>query len=149
MSLLRRRRHTAPRYETPDGVFVPGAWTDPWPRDHPTHAELMTLWVTIARAKGYLIHYTHDSRSEGWGADSGWPDLFLVRNGRAFAIELKTPGYNDPTDEQVRWLGALGHIPGVFDGIFRSSGDKARDMAVIADILSTPPPTLPRAEGHL
>jgi hypothetical protein len=121
------------------------AWTDPW---EPSHRQIMDLWIEIARAKGYLIHVTHDSRSEHWAADSGWPDLFLARGGRAYAIEVKVPP-DHPTDEQRAWLAALGRIPGILEAVFRSSGDRARDMAVIAEILDAPPPTLPRAEASL
>src|SRR5690606_19999430 len=95
-------------------------------------------------ALGYRISVMHDSRGEHWGADSGWPDLFAVRDGRAYAIEIKVPP-DEPTDEQRTWLRELDRLPGVTAAIFRSCGDRARDMAVIADILRAAPPVLPRA----
>lgn len=137
------RPRTAP-YRTRPEDLVPFAWTDPWPEGHPTHAELMRLWITIAHAKGYRVNAVHDSRTEHWGADSGLPDLLMVRRGRMYAIEVKTPAYPDPTDEQRAWLDELGSVPGITEGVFRTSGDRARDMAVIADILSEQPPVLPR-----
>jgi len=146
MSLLRRkRRHTAPKDRTPDDQLVPMAWTDPWT---PTHRELEALWMEIAHSLGYLVHVTHDSRGEDWRADSGWPDVVVVRGARGYAIEIKVPP-DDLTDEQRAWLAELGRLPGFFSGVFRSSGDKARDMIVIADILRTHPPTLPRNEASL
>lgn len=128
-------------------AIVPEAWVDPWPDGHPTHREVVDLWIQIARALGYRVAVTHDSREEHWGADSGWPDIFAVRSGRAYAIEIKTPAYPTVTDEQRAWLTVLGAIPGITEGVFRSSGDRARDMAVISDILSAAPPLIPRAGG--
>lgn len=129
--------------------LVPIAWTDPW---QPTHRQLVALWIEIARALGYLVTVTHDSRTDHWGADSGWPDIFALRDGHAYAIEIKVPP-DTVTDEQRAWLDRLGTVPGVTEGVFRSSGDKARDLAVIADILRSAPPVLPRArsqaESHL
>ena len=122
---------------------MPDAWVDPWPDGHPTHRELVELWIAIAHALGYLVTVTHDSRNEHWGADSGWPDIFAVRAGRALAIEIKVPP-DDVSGEQREWLDRLGSVPGIREGIFRSSGDKARDIAVISDILRIPAPVLPR-----
>jgi hypothetical protein len=134
-------------------AIVPEAWTDPWPEGHPNHRELVALWIDIAKALGYRVSCVNDSRGEHWGADSGWPDLFLARAGRAYAIEVKTPGYPTVTDEQMTWLGELDAIPGVTAAVFRTSGDKARDMGVISDILRQSPPALPRVprgtEAHL
>lgn len=123
--------------------LVPVAWSDPWPAGHPTHRELVALWLEVAHAMHYRVTVTHDSRTDHWGADSGWPDIFAVRGGRAYAIELKVPP-DKPTDEQREWLNRLGAVPGVFAGVFRSSGDRAHDLAVIADILREAPPVVPR-----
>lgn len=44
------------------------------------------------------------------GADGkGWPDLFLVRDNRLVALELKV-GKNKPSDEQQAWLAALQRV---------------------------------------
>jgi hypothetical protein len=143
-----RIRHRGNRVKAED--ITPGAWTDPWPSDHPTHRELVELWMTTAHALGYLVAVTHDSREQHWGADSGWPDIFAVRDGRAYAIEVKTPAYDTVTDEQRAWLDRLGKVPGITEGVFRTSGDKARDMAVIAEILRLQPPIVPRGmQAHL
>jgi hypothetical protein len=136
-------------YRTKAEDLVPMAWHDPWT---PTHRQLVALWLEIAHGLGYLVTVTHDSRTDHWGADSGWPDVFAARDGRAYAIEIKVPP-DVPTDEQRAWLERLGAVPGITEGVFRSCGDKARDMTVIADILRSAPPVVPRgtrpAEGHL
>ena len=44
---------------------------------------------------------------------SGWPDLFMVRNGRAIAAELKTNGAKPPRPNQQEWLDALDAVPGI------------------------------------
>lgn len=140
-------------YRTRAEDLVPMAWTDPWPAGHPTHRELVDLWLEIAKAMGYRVSVYHDSRGEHWGAHSGWPDIFAVRAGRAYAIEIKVPP-DDVRDEQRAWLDELGRVPGITEGVFRSSGDRAHDRAVVADILRLQPPVLPRPprlerEAHL
>ena len=120
--------------------IIPIARTHPW---EPTHRDLVALWIEVAHGMRYRVSCMNDSRGEHWGADSGWPDLFLVRDGRAYAIEIKVPP-DDVREEQGIWLAALDAIPGVTAGVFRSSGDRAKDLAVIADSLATPPPVLPR-----
>ena len=42
----------------------------------------------------------------------GWPDLFMVKNGRAFAWELKTPK-GKVSEAQAEWIEALKAVPGV------------------------------------
>lgn len=138
---LRGRRQ---RYESKVEDLVPMAWTDPWT---PTHRQLVALWIEIARALGYLVTVTHDSRTDHWGADSGWPDIFATRAGRAYAIEIKVPP-DKVTEEQRAWLDRLGAVPGITEGVFRSSGDRARDMVVIAGILREAPPLVPRGTGR-
>jgi hypothetical protein len=133
----RRRRGYRARPED----LVPIAWHDPW---EPNHRQLIALWLEIAQSLGFRVTVTNDSRTEHWGADSGWPDIFAVKGERAFAIEIKTTAYPTVTEEQRLWLDALGRVPGITEGVFRSSGDRARDMAVIAEILRGAVPTLPR-----
>ena len=135
-----QRRHGY-KYRAED--LIPDAWTQPW---EPTHRDLVALWLEVAHALGYRVTVTHDSRTDHWGADSGWPDVFAVKDGHAYAIEIKVPP-DTVTDEQRSWLQELGAVPGITEGVFRSSGDRPRDMAVIADILRKPPPILPRGTG--
>jgi hypothetical protein len=55
--------------------------------------------VTLARYRGWRVQWTWNSRH----SPKGWPDLFLVRHGRAIAAELKIPP-RKPTQEQWDWL---------------------------------------------
>jgi hypothetical protein len=55
--------------------------------------------VHYARLRGWRVMFTWNSRH----SPKGWPDLFLVRNGRAIAAELKIPP-RKPTQEQWDWL---------------------------------------------
>ncbi|HLA65199.1 MAG TPA: hypothetical protein VK600_01305 [Candidatus Saccharimonadales bacterium] len=61
------------------------------------------------KAAGYRIHVVHDSRTEHWAADSGWPDIFAVKGRVAVALELKSRD-GRPTDEQRHWLRDLAGV---------------------------------------
>ena len=64
--------------------------------------------VQYARLRGWrVMHHWNSMHSP-----AGWPDLFMVKDGRALAIELKV-GKNLPTTAQLRWLDALDALPGV------------------------------------
>jgi hypothetical protein len=54
------------------------------------------LW---AEREGWHIHVVYNSRR----SPEGWPDLFMVRNGRAIAAELKAAG-GRLRREQGGWL---------------------------------------------
>jgi hypothetical protein len=65
-------------------------------------------WVMgTARRLGWMVHHTHDSRTNHWGADRGVPDLTLARGGRVLLVELKTEK-GRLSDAQVAWAEALG-----------------------------------------
>ena len=51
--------------------------------DEATWQAQVRRWAERAR---WYVYHTYDSRR----SDSGFPDLFMVRNGRAIAAELKT-----------------------------------------------------------
>ena len=122
---LRRGRYR------PTGDVVT-AFTSPWT---PNHRQLEALVDDIAGRAGWLIHAIHDSRGESWSADSGWPDRYLLRDGRAVAIEIKVPP-DDLTAEQRAWLEGLNELPRTEALVFRSSGDRARDGIVLAELLA-------------
>jgi hypothetical protein len=103
------------------------AWT-------PTHRQLEVLVDDVASGLHWRIHAIHDSRSETWAADSGWPDRFLLRGGRAVAIEIKVPP-DDLSAEQRDWLEQLNEVAGISAIVFRSCGWPGRDMAVLAELL--------------
>lgn len=68
--------------------------------------------IRLAKQLGYLVYHTHDSRSNHWATDAGYPDLHLVheRRRRSIHAELKGDseyGKRGPAPEQVRWINAL------------------------------------------
>lgn len=80
------------------------------------------LVIPRLHAAGWRVTSTHDSRREHWAADSGWPDIFAVRDGRALALELKH-GRKQPTDEQRAWLRDLERVPGIEAMVLRATPD--------------------------
>ena len=52
----------------------------------------------------------------------GWPDLFLVREGEALAVELKTR-VGKTTKAQDEWLEELGRVPGIESFVWRPGDD--------------------------
>lgn len=54
----------------------------------------------LARALGFAVYHTHDSRR----SDAGFPDLILVKGRYMLAIELKRDRKQKPTPDQLRWL---------------------------------------------
>jgi hypothetical protein len=58
--------------------------------------------VDMAHMFGWAVQFTHDSRH----SPSGWPDLFLARNGHMVAAELKKHD-GIVTPEQTLWLERL------------------------------------------
>lgn len=70
-----------------------------------TEADFQEKVVTLARAKGWLVH--HDRRQDlGIGGDPGFPDLVLARAGVVIFAELKS-NTGRQTDSQRQWLGQL------------------------------------------
>lgn len=67
-----------------------------------TEKEWMQQVRTWAVRNQWMVYHTHDSRR----SESGFPDLLLVRHGRAIAAELKSVrGRQSPA--QKAWLHAL------------------------------------------
>jgi hypothetical protein len=78
----------------------------------PTERECEDTIIAAALLLGYFVHAERPARSnKGWRTpvrgNPGWPDLFIVGHGHAFAIELKRKG-NRPTPEQCHWINQLG-----------------------------------------
>lgn len=48
--------------------------------------DLQTNVIAMAKAMGYLVYHTHDSRR----SESGYPDLTLARRGEVLFVELKS-----------------------------------------------------------
>lgn len=67
-----------------------------------SEASLQRAIIDLARATGWLVYHTHDSRHSA----KGFPDLVLLRGDRVIFAELKTD-VGRLTAEQLRWLDAL------------------------------------------
>jgi hypothetical protein len=83
------------------------AFVPPPPPDCP-EKEFQAAVVALARANGWLVYHTHDSRRSA----SGFPDLVLLRDGVLLFAELKA-AEGSPSDDQRAWLAALEAVAGV------------------------------------
>lgn len=72
---------------------------------HTSERDFQASVVRLAKLHGWKVHAVWDSRH----SPSGWPDLFLVRNGVTYAWELKREG-QEPTPDQVDWLRELARV---------------------------------------
>jgi hypothetical protein len=72
-----------------------------------TEAAFTTQVMELAHALGWLVHHTHDSRTNHWSTDKGLPDIVAARDGRTVMAELKRVGQK-PRPEQRAWLEAAG-----------------------------------------
>jgi hypothetical protein len=113
-------------------VRVPAHATRLWaPRgcDEPPEATLLAQVRRCARAHGYCVYHTRDSR----GSDCGFPDLCLVRPGRLIFAELKS-AQGKLTREQHLWLDMLRRsVPGVSAHVWRPA-----DWSTIQEVLRQP-----------
>lgn len=80
--------------------------------EHTSEAELQNWIIEYAHVHGWMVFAMKDSRQQWWGTDKGWPDLFMVRAGRALAAELKTMTGRGRAG-QDEWQLALAMVPGV------------------------------------
>jgi hypothetical protein len=78
--------------------------------------QFMQRIVSFARARGWLVFHTYDSRRSA----PGFPDLVLVRRGRLIMAEIKTQT-GRLTRAQQEWLQALGECSNVEAMIWRPS----------------------------
>lgn len=77
-----------------------------------TEDDLLTTITQAATWYGWRwTHIRRSDKAQQMG-HSGWPDLFLTKNGTAYAIELKRHG-NRPTPDQHVWLAELDKVPGI------------------------------------
>jgi hypothetical protein len=86
--------------------------------------DLQRYVLDVARARGWLVYHTFDSRR----SQPGFPDLILLRADRQVVTELKV-GRNKPTDAQELWLDAF-HEAGAQVCVWREG-----DLDAIAETL--------------
>lgn len=94
-------------------VTQPGAVTKA-PRI--TEAAFLRQLRDIARIYGWATYHPFLSK---W-SERGWPDLTLCRPPRLVLAELKTET-GKTSEEQDRWLGMLGAVPGIETYLWRPS----------------------------
>lgn len=80
--------------------------------------------VAEAKRRGWKVYSIHDSRTQEWGTDPGFPDLLMVRGERMLVVELKAQhGRLKPS--QTAWRIALEGVPCVEWYAFKPA-DEAR-----------------------
>lgn len=68
--------------------------------------------IEWAKRDGWMVYSIHDSRTQHWQTDSGFPDLTMVRGDRIIFAELKKVGGRLRRSQQF-WAAALLGCPGV------------------------------------
>jgi len=72
-----------------------------------------------SKRAGWLVYHVHDSRTQEWGTDPGFPDLVMVRDDRILFVEIKRE-HGRVARTQTPWLQAL-DLPGIEVYIWRPS----------------------------
>lgn len=90
-----------------------------------TEKEFTAQIIELAHIYGWRVLHLRPARSQSgrWathiqGDGVGWPDLFMARNERAVAAELKV-GRNKTTVAQEVWLDRLAGVAGVESHVWR------------------------------
>ena len=92
-----------------------------------------------AEDRCWSVHYNKQSGYMGpsgkWLATStgGWPDMFMLRNGKVVVAELKRDiggKAGNPTEEQQAWLTGLAEVEGIETYHWRP-----RDASTIIEVL--------------
>lgn len=92
----------------------------------PTEAQFRRQIIQLAQLRGWRVagFRPAQNRRGKWATHMdghvGFPDLFLVKDGRALALELKV-GTRKATDEQLKWLGMLADVPGIWADVIYPS----------------------------
>ena len=77
-----------------------------------SEADFLKAVIEYARLKGWLVYHVHEDAATPRvtrGSDPGFPDLVLVKEGRAVFAELKVKGRRlRPT--QAVWMAVLGTV---------------------------------------
>ena len=91
-----------------------------------TEKQLSQAIVSAARECGWLVNRPWLSIH----SPKGFPDLFLVRDRKAFALELKS-AKGKPSPQQLEWIEALKQVPGVDARIVYPSNLEAVYQALV------------------
>ena len=145
----RQPRHRAKKLQPNAVLLAAAAWVDPYDPLHPVEEQFRQAARVVAKQLGWRCLHTRDSR----GSDPGMPDEMWIRPPRLIFAELKAPD-GRYSEEQRDVIAILQRIPGIEVYGIRSTGDRARDQASIAQLLSPhgrPAHLVPRgtSEGHL
>lgn len=124
-------RHRVKGYRQDAAELAAAAWHAPYDPLRPLEEQFRQACREVAKRLGWRCYHTRDSR----GSDPGMPDEMWVRPPRLVFAELKAPG-GAYTDEQLETLELLGRCPGVEAYRIRSTGDRARDQASVAQLLT-------------
>lgn len=74
--------------------------------EHITEKALTDMVIAQARALGWLVYHTHDSRRSA----PGFPDIVAIRGDVLLVAELKREKKFKITVEQRRWLAAFDRV---------------------------------------
>jgi hypothetical protein len=66
----------------------------------------------------WRVYQVLDTANYAKRTSKGWPDLFMVKEGRALAIEGKTEK-GRVTPDQQEWIELLATVPGITSGVYR------------------------------
>ena len=99
--------------------------------DRMTEKQFMGQVVELAKLKGWLVYHTYDSRR----SEPGFPDLCMVRNGRAYFAELKTEK-GKVTDPQRDWIEAIDEVSTASTGFVEMWIWRPSDWDEIVEVLS-------------
>lgn len=122
-----------PRFIRDELDMVPMAWHAPWT---PTEAEFTDLFLEVAARKGWThAYHTHDSRR----STAGFPDWVITNPVQRRVVFAELKGFaGSASDEQRDWLAALADA-GAEAYLITTTGDFARDVAAIGELLSARP----------
>ena len=98
-----------------------------------TEAELSRHIIAAAKECGWRCYHTFLSIH----SPAGFPDLFLVRNGKVLAWELKSDK-GKALPAQQEWLDALALVPGIEAKVVRPA-DLEEAYKILAGVLAEPP----------
>lgn len=143
MSGFRRPAHREKKLEPDPVALAAAAWHDPYSDLEPLEEQFRQAIRQVAKQLGWKCWHTRNSV----GSDAGWPDEVLVRPPRFLVVELKAPDgrFSEAQRDTLELIAKCG----IEAYAIRSTGDRARDQAAIAQLL-TPhgrPASLPRGNG--